>query len=215
MKVSWNYDSQYGNHRYPVNIPNSMEKHSESLWISNPSGYHIHHDEIYFHLVCVCKKSQYQIQWKNIVNASELLRPQQQLRHIHRRVWRFALHRGRGGAQGPAGDGSAAVGHGQRQTVLGVPGNIGRKMGETMEKPWEMWGKYVEHIEKYGKIQGKYFEIWGTYGQIWEKYRQHMGKNMGKYRQHMGKNMGKYKENMETYGKNWGFKKFKQQKLKI
>jgi hypothetical protein len=42
-----------------------------------------------------------------------------------------------------------------------------------------------------------------------------MGKNMGKYRQHMGKNMGKYKENMETYGKNWGFKKFKQQKLKI
>ena len=131
---------------------------------------------------------------KNIVNASELLRPQQQLRHIHRRVWRFALHRGRGGAQGPAGDGSAAVGHGQRQTVLGVPGTsaerwgkLWKNLGKCGENMWKILKnmvkykehilKYGEHMDKYGKNTGNIWEkisentrkIWEKYGNIWQK----------------------------------------------
>ena len=77
----------------------------------------------------------------------------------------------------------------------GRPGNIGRKMGETMEKPWEMWENMWNILKNMGKYKKN---IWNM-GNIWTN----MGKIQATYGKTYGKIQGKYGKNMETYGKNW------------
>ena len=109
------------------------------------------------------------------MDASQLLCPQQQLRRIHRRRRKrhAAVHRGLRGTPCPAGDGGAAVGHGQRQTVLGgVPGSA------------EKWEKYEENMVKSRENMDKYRKNQGTYGKSY-------GRNMGTFGKNWG--FGKFK----------------------